>query len=195
MNIIELDVDGVLLDVYTPVEKYLASQGLYFSFKNSVRTWGMRETGNLRPVLLKLLTDAEIRKNADWYDGAVKFVDYMSKFCKRHDYKLVLNTHEFNYSAAQIKANKLEELKSAVSEDFDINIQCGPCKEMLNSYICIDDSLENICRSTAEYPLLFNSFHNTELYNGPRKGIKRVSTYTGAAGEIMKVSMKKMFVK
>lgn len=189
MNIIELDVDGVLLDVYTPVEKYLASQGLHFSFKDSVRTWGMKETGNLRPMLLKLLTDAEIRKNADWYDGAVAFVDYLAKLCKRHNYKLVLNTHEFNYEAAKVKVDKLEELKSAVSDDFDINVQCGPCKEMLNSYICIDDSLENICRSTAKYPLLFDSFHNTELYNGPRKGIKRVSTYTGAAGEILKISV------
>lgn len=185
MNIIELDVDGVLLDVYTPVEKYLASQGLYFSFKDSVRTWGMRETGILRPMLLKLLTDAEIRKNADWYDGAVNFVEYIARFCKRHNYKLVLNTHESNYAAAKVKLDKLEGLKSEVIEDFDINVQCGPCKEMLNSYICIDDSLDNICRSTAKHPILFNSFHNTELYNGPRKGFKRVDTYAGAMGAVI----------
>ena len=185
MNIIELDVDGVLLDVYTPVEKYLASQGLYFSFKDSVRTWGMRETGILRPMLLKLLTDAEIRKNADWYDGAVNFVEYIARFCKRHNYKLVLNTHESNYAAAKVKLDKLEGLKKEVTEDFDINVQCSPCKEMLNSYICIDDSLDNICRSTAKCPILFNSFHNTEMYNGPRKGFKRVDTYAGVMGAVI----------
>lgn len=177
MDIVEVDVDGVLLDVYTPVENYLKQQGLNFSFEKSVKTWSMKETGNLRPMLLKLLTDADTRKYAMWYKGAVEFVSALADECKKQGYKLVLNTHEFNIPCANVKVEKLNELRELTGADFETNIQCGYKKEMLDSLVCVDDSLENICRSPSKNPLLFNTFHNTELYNGVRKGFKRVYSY------------------
>lgn len=188
MNIVEVDVDGVLLDVYTPVEEHLRRQGLRFSFAESVKTWSMKETGNLRPMLLKLLTDADTRKYANWYSGADIFVKALSDKCNELGYKLVLNTHEFNIPCANVKAAKLKELKELTGAKFVSNVQCGYSKEMLDSIICVDDSLENICRSPSKDPLLFNSFHNTELYNGPRKGFKRVYTYFEVMKELGRVN-------
>ena len=184
MGIVEIDVDGVLLDIYTPVENYLRQQGLQFSFVERVKTWSMKETGNLRPVLIKLLTDADIRKSANWYPGADIFVKELSDKCREMGYKLVLNTHEFNIPCANVKVEKLKELSEITGVEFVQNVQCGYRKEMLDSLICVDDSLENICRSPAKNPLLYNSFHNTELYNGRRKGFKRVYTYNEILQEV-----------
>ena len=189
LNIVEIDVDGVLLDVYTPVEEHLRQQGLRFSFEKSVKTWSMKETGNLRPVLLKLLTDADTRKYATWYPGAVEFISVLADKCREQGYKLVLNTHEFNMPCANVKVEKLKELRALTGARFETNIQCSYNKEMLDSLICVDDSLENICRSPSKNPLLFNSFHNTELYNGPRKGFKRVYTYYEIMQELNKVKV------
>ena len=179
MKIVEIDVDCVLLDVYTPVENYLRERGINFKFADSVRTFGMKETGQLRSTLLHLLTDADMRRQAEWYNGAKSFVRFLSEYCKYHNYALVLNTHERNYAAAQVKLQKLEELQMETGACFESNVQCGGRKEMLHSFICVDDCLDNICRSPAEHPLLFNMCHNTELYNGYRKGIVRVNGYDG----------------
>ena len=178
-RIVECDVDGVLLDIYTPVEEALKRQGIEFSFKDSVKTWGMKEIGPLRNTIIPMLLDAELRSQAQWMTGAKDFVKQLSDLCEQLGYTLVLNTHERYYATAKVKLSLLQELAAETEVNFEINVQCGYVKEMLKSYICIDDSLDNIVRSKSKNPLLFNSFHNTELYNGYRCNIHRVDGYSG----------------
>lgn len=178
-GIVEIDVDGVLLDIYTPIELYLYVNGRSFSFSEKVKTWGMSECGYMySKELKKLLVDPELRSQAQFYDGALDFVYEMDKYAKRRGMQVVLNSHEYRMDTAKVKQRILEGMISKCGfYDILINISKGFSKEMLDSYICIDDAIPNIERSTAKYRILYGMFHNVPDYNRIPKGSERIVGY------------------
>lgn len=178
-KILELDVDGVLLDVYTPVELYLSLNGQNFSFAENIKTWGMSECGPVvSKELKKLIVDPELRGQATFYNGAIDFLYEIYKYSKQKNMQLVLNSHEFRRDTAKVKQHIIENMLSTSGlSDIKYNISSGLNKEMLNSYICIDDSIPNIETSKAKYRILYGMFHNTPTYNIIPKGSERIEGY------------------
>lgn len=177
-KILECDVDGVLLDIYTPAEIYFnnITDG-NFKFANEVKTWGMTELGNRRGIALESLTNSEVRKGAKFYNGAVEFVRGLCTVTNDRGYEVVLNTVESNSQCAYVKNKILTNFMNEVGRHFTINIQVGRQKEMLISDIVIEDSIPNIERSTARIKLLKDMFHNTSRYNLIKTNYVRCNNY------------------
>lgn len=162
-RIFECDVDGVIFDIWSPVEKILAERGVDFSFDRDVKTYQMYELGNLRDEVLRLLLDADVRHRASFFAGADAFVRYLSYYCRSNDFALVFNTHEHNREAAIEKQNRLISFfkESGLTErDYMYQISMADNKEMLKSVIVIDDCVANLERSDAVCRIIFDRFHN-----------------------------------
>lgn len=180
-KIIECDVDGVLLDIYTPVEEYLNSPKVNykFSFENEVKTWGMTELGAKRYFVLEHLTNSVLRGRAKFYDGAVEFIRGICDKAKEKGYEVVLNTVESNSACAYEKNKLLVDFRAKVGRSFTINVQSYKRnKEMLCSDIVIEDSIPNIERSNARVKILKNMFHNRTNYNIIKTDYIRCNDYT-----------------
>lgn len=182
MRLIECDVDGVLLDIWTPVEAYYRERGVHFSFEEEVKSFGMMELGNRRREVLNLLCDSEIRKRCTFYSGSDIFIAMLLGIAVQRRYSVVLNTHERDMAVAEVKRSLLVDFEGRVGRllgrdvtgVLSSNISIGGTKEMLNSYVVIDDAVPNLNRSKADYKLLFDRFHNRyEVVNG----MQRVRSY------------------
>lgn len=178
-KIIECDVDGVLLDIYTPIEVALEKRGTPFSFEREVRTWGMTECGGRAKELKALLSDPELRSQSHFYIGAIDFLRNLNLICNNRGWVLALNSHEWRIDTANVKAQILDNLRLTYPylSNVCINISKGTKKEMLNSYIVIDDAIPNIEQSVATHRILYGMFHNTPMYNKIPKGAERIEGY------------------
>ena len=161
-NIIELDVDGVLLDIYTPVEKYLSLCGIDFRFERDASSYSLDELGDLRNPVKKALTDADMRCRALFYDGAVDFLTALCQFADDNGLTVLLHTSEYNAASAAEKKKKLDYLQSKTHISFDYIIEKGDKIMLPNTLICIDDSVDNLKRSNAPIKILYAQFHNKE---------------------------------
>ena len=186
-KIVEVDVDGVLLDIYSPVEQYLSKRGIPFSFESNVITWGMTECGGLEKDLKKLLIDPKLRSESTFYPNAVQFVKDIATIAKDRNWRLVFNSHEFRKDTAKIKAKIIEDLISDNNLVADYVVSCGVHKEMLNSHICIDDSIPNIEASKAKHRIIFGMFHNTPMYNKIPKGAERIEGYNNILERVRQI--------
>ena len=194
MRLIECDVDGVLLDIWTPVEVYYREKGVHFSFEEEVKSFGMMELGNRRREVLNLLCDSEIRKRCIFYNGADSFIAMLVGIVRQRGYSVVLNTHERDKDVAEVKRNLLVAFEKRVGMlvGYDVsgvlgcNIGIGGTKEMLNSYVVIDDAIPNLKRSTADYKLLFDRFHNRYEV---AEGMQRVYNYADVLQWVERVCM------
>lgn len=178
-NVIECDVDGVLLDIYSPVEQELMNRGMNFKFDHDVHTWDMKETGELRPELLRLLTSPEMRVKACWYSWAGDLAQSLYYLAQNKGWKLVFNSHEVSPDTAGIKSKLLKEFKDCYNlKDAEIIVQCGKSKEMQsNAVICVEDCLPNIIRSQAPIKFLIAHTHNSPKTNAIPSNIIRVTPY------------------
>lgn len=159
-KILECDVDGVLFDIWTPVENRLQYENIDFKFDRDVCTYSMRETGERRKRLLELLLSADIRKEADFFQGADDFVSSLYEFCKKNDMRLLLNTHELYTDAAVVKGSRIAGLVRRTGIACDVNITVGGVKRMPSSFVVIDDCMDNLLLSPAICRILFDRFHN-----------------------------------
>lgn len=168
--IVECDVDGVLLNIYKPIEDYLEYKGKPelrgFKFEDRVRSWGMQELGNLRKDIFELIKRPDLRAKAVWYYGAEDFLYNLYSICMEHNAVLVLNSHESSVDAGRVKLDLLVNLASRLGILPIINVQVSRgSKEMLKSYICIDDCVNNLLRSPASYKFVVSACHNRDLRN------------------------------
>lgn len=180
MKIFECDVDGVLLDIYTPVDKYMQRQDSSFSCKDRIHTWSMRELGVHRKPVLDLLLSEQVRNDSDFYPNVDNFILGLCTLAKVNGGLLVFNSHEMLQSSAKVKYKKLKaKLESlGISNDiYTINISCGVKKEMLKSFVVIDDALPNIEQSSAQNKILFGLFHNDPCYNRIPEDCVRLCDY------------------
>lgn len=198
LKILECDVDGVLLNIWEPVEKVLQQRhrNCDFTFEKYVTTFDMSELGVAKTEVLDLLLSAEIRSKAPFFQGAETFVKELCQLCEKNDMVLVFNTQEKTKQSGEVKRAKMQEFLERVStlypykeESVYINVQVGGRKEMLNSFIVIDDAIPNLLLSEAKNKLLFDRFHNKEKYNAPllmqsRTPIIRVKNYKDVVQQI-----------
>lgn len=166
-KVISCDVDGVLLDIYTPIEQWINSFGYDLDFERDCTTWGMESLGKLRPLVFSAFANSEIRGKAEWYPYAESLLLALCDFASKQGFQLVLNTHESSLSCADIKFNKCKELISRLGvSNIAVNIQTGghklPCK---NERICIEDSLPNLIDSPAYLKFLIPHRHNSPKTN------------------------------
>lgn len=166
-RVIDCDVDGVLLDIYTPVEKMLNESGYDIKFERDCTTWSMQSLGELRPLVLTAFTDPNIRVKAEWYSYAESMLMALSKFASQQGFQVILNTHEINPDCANIKYTKCKNIISKLGvRNIGINVQTGGKKVQLeNSQICIEDSLPNLIASPAYLKFLIPHRHNSPKTN------------------------------
>lgn len=159
-NIIEIDADGVLLDVYTPAEEYLKNLGYDFCFERDITSYSMSELGEKREIVLKALTEPECRKAAFPYFGAQQFLKELSDFAKFRPVDIVIHTSEYNRYCVPIKKQILRQLIGPLPIKIDVCL--GDKKMYPNSVLVIEDCLDNLDRSDAPYKICFAHSHNKE---------------------------------
>lgn len=166
-RVIDCDVDGVLLDIYTPIEKMLSESGYDIKFERDCTTWGMQSLGEVRPLVLTAFTDPNIRAKAEWYPYAESMLMALSRFASQQGFRVILNTHETNPACADIKYTKCKSIISKLGvHNVGINVQVGGKKAQLeDSKICIEDSLPNLIASPAYLKFLVPHKHNSPKTN------------------------------
>lgn len=156
-RLIEIDVDGVLLDPYPSAERYLAQQGYDVRF-NQCSTYGLHELGKLREPTLKALTSPVVRKNSRLYPGADKFIKQLSVAASEFYWDVCLHTSEYNAECIPIKKKIIENIVS----DMPVRavIEVGDKHMFGNAFICIEDCADNLLRSPAPIKICRAQFHN-----------------------------------
>lgn len=170
-NVIEIDADGVLFDIYTPAEAYLCQMGIDFSFERDVRSYTMTELGDQRNIVLQSLTIPECRKGAILYHGAQKFLQDLTELIEGRPVEVVINTAEYDIESVSIKARLLENLIGSLP--IQKKIVLGDKTPLANAVICIEDALPNLEYSKAPIKICRAQFHNHDC----GEDIFRTSSY------------------
>lgn len=160
-KLIEIDVDGVLLDPYTPAEHYLMRNGIRVDF-NKCSTYGLYELGVQRRSAIKALISSEVRRNSRPYPGAEQFLRQLAAIASEYYWQIVLHTSEFEEACIPVKAKLLRDLTKQLPAQAPVsgNIVLGEKPMFANAFICIEDSVENLERSPAPVKICRSQFHN-----------------------------------
>jgi 5'(3')-deoxyribonucleotidase len=169
-HILEVDVDGVLGDLYTPIEKVINKEypEANFSFQKDVHSFGMKDLNpQIRARIFELFKDPQIIINEPLYYGAKSFLKQLYKISEKKGCQLVIHTHMMSPQVAIVRKLWLEALiKELNIKKTQIVIDCGDSKTMLhNRNVVVEDCIENLCKSTASVKILRTMPHNNEKTN------------------------------
>lgn len=163
--LIEIDLDGVIADIYSPVERLIKGEGYHnFTFDN-VKTYEAKEPniGCPRVEMNKWFNRPEIYNIIEPYKGVEELISWLL----RNKVKVVINTK----STIEVEEGKrvwIEALKHRIKDGkihYIIETSAGLKKMLKNSRVLIEDSLENIRRSPAETKFLISRHHNKKENN------------------------------
>lgn len=169
-NVVALDVDGVLMECYPPINKKIIETFHLpedFRIQRVVRSWNMNELPEeIRTFALKCMADADIVKQYTFKKGSRKFVKDLYECLLEHDGELIFNTHCLNQSVGDVRRSQLETLSSELGISPTYNISIGKRKINSPAHIIIDDHIGNLVASDAPAKVLFSMFHNKYLDGG-----------------------------
>lgn len=178
---IALDVDGVLMDCYPPINKALIQRfdlPTDYKMEKVIKTWNFLEyQEDMRKFVMECFGDPDIVENYIFKPGVVKFVKELHDIAREKGGRLVFNTHCFNQAVGDVRKKQLDYLCSQANIVADYNISVGDKKINCASTIIIDDCLANLENSDAQLKILFGMFHN-KYYRLPNKNAyKRSHNY------------------
>ena len=178
---IALDVDGVLMDCYPPINKALIQQFSLptdYRMEKIIKTWNFLEyKEDMRKFVLECFGDPAIVENYNFKPGVVKFVKELHEIAKQRGGKLIFNTHCFNQAVGDVRKKQLDYLCEKANINADYNISVGEKKINCESTIIIDDCLANLENSDAKLKILFGMFHNKYYRLPNRDTYKRSHDY------------------
>jgi 5'(3')-deoxyribonucleotidase len=164
MKVIEVDMDGVCVDIYSYIEEKVKSEGYKdFTFDN-IKTYNMVNSGIGCPrvVIQKYFFDEKVFEECTISEQAIEFFKWVNTL---EDTVLVIHSHA---TKSEILDAKREIVKVLDEEGiiYKLQLDSTPMKRMLkDSYIVIEDSLDNLYSSTADIKILFKQHHNKRENN------------------------------
>ena len=169
-KVVALDVDGVLMECYPPINKKIIDTFNVsddFKIQRIVRSWNMHELPeDIRLFALDCMGDADIVRQYTFKKGSKKFVKELYEMLVAVDGELIFNTHCFNQAVGDVRREQLETLSEQLGITPKYYISIGPKKINAESTVIIDDCFGNLQSSNAETKVLFSMFHNRNLNEG-----------------------------
>lgn len=166
--IIEVDVDGVVLNIHQHLNNYVRDLYPDFDGDKHIESWGMEELNKLHKDLrgrcLSLFNSPEFMTTIPFFDNAIDSLKVLDSFQQQYSNVLVvLNTHCFNSDIVMSRYKQLSKILR--DENIGIPLFCnsGTEKKMLNSSCCIEDCYLNLKRSNALYKFLVARGHNRHV--------------------------------
>lgn len=162
-----LDVDGVLMECYPPinariVEKFDVPSD--FRIQRIARSWNLTELPeDIRLYALALMAEADIVEQYTFKKGSKKFVKELYDCVTNNGGQFIFNTHCLNEEVGKVRRKQLETLSKYLGIEPIYNISVGPTKVNAESDIIIDDHKGNLDVSPATTKILFSMFHNRNL--------------------------------
>lgn len=176
-KLIEVDVDGVLLDPYTPAEKWLSAKGYDITFEKCT-SYSLKELGELSKPAKTALIHPVVRSNSKPYQGAAKFLRQLAAMANEFYWDVVLHSSEFVIECVPIKNRLIDELIEGTP--IHKHIELGPKHMLKDSFICVEDCLDNLHSSDAPIKICRKQFHNTAGYTD-----SDISLYTASYDEML----------
>jgi 5'(3')-deoxyribonucleotidase len=166
-KIIEIDADGVLINMDGSYTEHVIDIIPDFSEEKYVTDWGFpllkKEYPEARERIFDLYKNPDFIKSLPRYENVVeglKKLSFLLNFLD-DDYKILIHTHMRGKEVAKARREWLYQLKEDAEVDFDIKISSGIKKDVSISKFCsIEDNIDNLKRSKAKYKILMQRCHN-----------------------------------
>ena len=166
-KIIEIDADGVLIDMdgsYAPYVEHIVPD---YTEEKYVTDWGLPLLKEKYPkaheIIFDLYKNPKFISDLPRYKGVVSSLKALSFFIKflNEDYKMLIHTHMRGDECAKARREWLEKLKEESKADFQIKISKGMSKEKSQTKFClIEDNVSHLKRSKAKIKILIRRNHN-----------------------------------
>jgi 5'(3')-deoxyribonucleotidase len=161
---IEIDVDGVLADMdgsYGPYVKHIIPD---FSEEKHILNWGVPEIKDKYPeayqIIKSLWSNPDFVMSLPRYPRVAEAIIKLDKLIKGKG-RIVIHTHVFTKEVHDMRYKWLEILKEETGVDFEIQISLGDKKhKRTNTFILIEDNVNNSKNSSALYKFLIRRGHN-----------------------------------
>lgn len=191
MVVIELDVDGVLLDTYSGLTDKLKDFYPDFNAERDIHSWSMLELNNLkqglRSEVFKLFSDVDYMSSLPFYSDALESLKKLSDYCITHNAKIMLNTLMFTQEIADKRISFFEDVFRTNGIKAEITAPVNE-KSQLNAYIIVEDNVDNLSKSSAEHKILIRHGHNRHSVATdclPYKSFSAVNSFSEAVNYII----------
>jgi len=155
--LVEIDMDGVTLDIYGPLESAVRVKFPDFSM-SQVKTWAMNELEEeVRNEIMRLFFDRDFMGSLQMYAEAEEAMRLM----KQSGHTLMINTSVCGNGNMNVRLRQLDVI--AEHTDF-VQVSSFPSKPMLqNADVTIDDHIGNMHKSKTPVKILITQNHNSHL--------------------------------
>lgn len=165
MKILEFDTDGVLADIYTSLTPHLTDIIPDFSEDTHIQNWTMSNIKEEYPLaytrIMSLFTTPKFIAGLPRYAKVLEALHLLRHALDSREYQVSINTHIMDASCVISRDTWLRDLRQDANMDFNIIISQEDIKRMQpDSYILVEDSVENCRRSNATYKFLVRRGHN-----------------------------------
>lgn len=163
-RLVELDVDGVLANIHCGLNPYVQSILPGFDGDTHIMTYDMQELNKidvrLRTTIFSLFTDPEFIGSLELFPGTLEALIDLDAHLKSTGDKMGINSLLCSESAMHSRKDWLERVIRAAGIDFKTNVGCSRQKEVLDSFVTVEDNVDNLIRSTAPIKILIRRGHN-----------------------------------
>ncbi|MNL91106.1 5' nucleotidase, deoxy (Pyrimidine), cytosolic type C protein (NT5C) [compost metagenome] len=162
-NIIELDVDGVVLDIHNYIGSYVGHLVPNFIGDEQISSWGMSELTAIHPELrgtiFKLFKDPRFMGSIPLFRDTIPSLRALYDLCSIKGLSICFNTN-VDSQCVGVRNNTLDSIIKVTCMEANKVIQCNKDKVMLNSLVCVEDNAENLRKSSAPIKFLIRRGHN-----------------------------------
>lgn len=164
-SIIEVDADGVILDIHRHLDNYVKDLYPDFNGDKDISSWGMHELDllhkDLRSRCLELFNCIDFMTSIPYLDGAVDAMRKLDSLQReRRDVIVIVNSHCYSDNLSDVRQVWLNKKLKTTGINVIVKTCSGSEKEMLNSQYCIEDNVDNLKKSNASYKFLVARGHN-----------------------------------
>ena len=186
-----VDIDGVIIDLHSELEKRVRERYTDFSMKDVV-TYNFNKTRGKsldteRSYIFKLLNEPSVFANAQPYLAGVEALKKLMDF-PNVQVTIASLAGSYSRNTLEIAGIKMRQMKELFgNSNYSLDIIIGDTKSIYKVDYVIDDSmeyLEKYLSNTKGY--LVDKSYNTEIFYPSSKGVSRVESLEDAVNEITK---------
>lgn len=192
----ELDIDGTIADIFTPIEALIKQEGYAnFTFESVLRYDAKNSCiGCPRVVMNKWYYTPDIYNVTEPYEGAIEFIDWLLEYGLR----VIMNTKCYTKEVGIAKEKWVGEINKKLKHgkvEYIADCHLGAKRMLENANILVEDSLENIKRSNADTKFIFGSHHNKRKHNEKYEQVYEEAYYIDGKSSRDKYAVIKEIIK
>ena len=163
-RIIEVDVDGVLASIHSAVDPYLQDICPGFRADERAQSYSMDEFDaidtRLKTTIFSLFNNPEFIGKLPMFPGTLLALTELNQHLELTGDRLLINTLVCNEVCVAPRKDWLDRVVKSAGIKFEANVGFSKQKEVLNSYVTVEDNIDNLIRSKASIKILIRRGHN-----------------------------------